>query len=318
MDPSARRAALETVVKGIEDTRVKRTLQWIEQLQTQLEDLIRIIDEPEGSRVSRFVRYAAERADLRRMPSAAYFLLPPYGAEPAGAVDFGPRTRVEGRVIRAVVGSLRGIGFPGEAANINILCKRLTKHIREVSLRLFDPSRKPLDDDLRRRVLLILLRAAELQKALFEAEVLVVHDDARKRLPRKAGQGVKPAAGSDAAGGADGETAAPSAPAVLLASWREILITLGMKNNREDRQKVDRLNTTYGGPIKKSGQGRQPLVDKAKLIEWWNHLEATAQSDNRRRDATATVAARHKYARDGEAVPDISGGVKRRRKDRRA
>jgi hypothetical protein len=103
-----------------------------------------------------------------------------------------------------------------------------------------------------------------------------------------------------------------------LASWREILITLGMHHNDEDKQKVSRLNKTYSGPITTPGQGKQPFVEKAKLLEWWRGLEAKAlESQQRQRDAQATVSARHGYGRKGEVAPGIAGGVKKRRRDRK-
>jgi len=107
-------------------------------------------------------------------------------------------------------------------------------------------------------------------------------------------------------------------PPVYLNTWREILITLGLKNNREDKQKVSRLNRTYSGPINIPGQGKQPFVDKAKLLEWWASLEAKVkEARQREQDAQATIANRHDFHRDGEVVPDISGGVTKRRRDRK-
>lgn len=90
-----------------------------------------------------------------------------------------------------------------------------------------------------------------------------------------------------------------------------------MRNNDEDRQKVDRLNEKYNGPIIKQGQGTQPFADKGKLLEWWNGLEKMVQSKaNRARDTKETVKGTHAYGREGEVVPEISGSVKRRRSDR--
>jgi len=113
-------------------------------------------------------------------------------------------------------------------------------------------------------------------------------------------------------------TAPPPLPLPMLTSWREILVALGLKNNHEDQGKVSRLNKQYAGPICIPGRGAQPVVDKAKLIEWWNDLEAKVRgARDRSRDAKATAAAQHGYGRDGVVAPDLAGEVKRRRKDRK-
>lgn len=109
----------------------------------------------------------------------------------------------------------------------------------------------------------------------------------------------------------------PTSPKELLANWREIVIALGMRNNDEDKRKVERLNETYNGPIMKPGQGKQPIVDKVKLLEWWNNLEKLVESQmEQARDARLTVQNTHSYGREGEVVPEISGQVKKRRRDR--
>ena len=103
-------------------------------------------------------------------------------------------------------------------------------------------------------------------------------------------------------------------PAQYLTSWREILITLGMKNNREDQSKVRTLKETYDGPIIIPGQGSQPKADKTKLIAWWNGLDAKWTTvGSKTINAAATVASQHEYGRDGTVVPDISGEVKKRK-----
>jgi hypothetical protein len=108
-------------------------------------------------------------------------------------------------------------------------------------------------------------------------------------------------------------------PAKHLASWREILVALGMRDNKEDKQKVARLNKTYGGPITIPGQGSQPFVEKTKLLEWWNSLEARIQAEkDRQRDTQATVSTQHNYAREGVVAPNIAGGVKKRRQNRKS
>jgi hypothetical protein len=119
----------------------------------------------------------------------------------------------------------------------------------------------------------------------------------------------------------DGENAKqfpmPASPKGILGSWREIVIALCMRYNNEEKRKVERLNEAYNGPIMKPGQGKQPIVDKAKLLEWWNNLEKLVESQmDQERDARLSVQDTHAYGRGGEVVPEISGQVKNRRKDR--
>jgi len=112
--------------------------------------------------------------------------------------------------------------------------------------------------------------------------------------------------------------AADQAPAEYLTNWRAILVALERKNNAVNREQVRHLNDTYGGPILFPGQGAQPKVNKAKLIEWWNGLEAQwAVGPNKARDVKPSTASRHNYGRAGVAIPEISGGEKQRRKDRK-
>jgi hypothetical protein len=62
----------------------------------------------------------------------------------------------------------------------------------------------------------------------------------------------------------------------------------------------------------------KPLVDKGMLIEWWNGLVEKAQDrDQRRRDSAATVEDCYEYGRDGTVMPDIGGGVKKRKSQRK-
>ena len=105
----------------------------------------------------------------------------------------------------------------------------------------------------------------------------------------------------------------------LLTSWREILITLGYKNNQEDRKKVLRLNETYAGPIVPGKQGQQPCVMKQTLLDWWQTLEIRMQDEqNQAKGKTADGEAQHDFGKTGRAAPNIGGGVKQRRRDRKA
>ncbi|NQT15093.1 MAG: hypothetical protein HQ582_20215 [Planctomycetes bacterium] len=106
-------------------------------------------------------------------------------------------------------------------------------------------------------------------------------------------------------------------PKEYTTSWREILVALGLKNNTEDRERVRNLNAHYGGPIVFPGQGAQPKADRNKLIAWWNSLESQWTTGHARgRDSGPTTSARHGFGRGGEVVPEIRGGVKKRRADR--
>lgn len=120
--------------------------------------------------------------------------------------------------------------------------------------------------------------------------------------------------GSMAAGAPTGDPVAVT----LLTSWREVLIALRLRNNKEDQSKVKKLNKDNAGPIVIQGQGHQPKVNKAKLIEWWNGLEQMFEDGKQRqRDAQATTAEQHAYGKTGTVVPDIVGEVRKRRKDRK-
>jgi hypothetical protein len=103
-------------------------------------------------------------------------------------------------------------------------------------------------------------------------------------------------------------------PVQWLTNWREILVALGMKDNKEDQDKVKKLNKAYSGPIVIPKQGAQPKVDKLKLLEWWNGLEQKFWDEKQRqKDTKATAAAQHPYGQGGIVAPDVSGGVKKRR-----
>lgn len=104
-------------------------------------------------------------------------------------------------------------------------------------------------------------------------------------------------------------------PVVYLTNWREILVSLGMKNNTEDQSKVRTLNKTYQGPIVFPGQGSQPKAEKTALLSWWNNLAAQWATDRPRAlDAAATVAEQYEYGNGTAVIPDISGAVKEKRK----
>jgi hypothetical protein len=105
----------------------------------------------------------------------------------------------------------------------------------------------------------------------------------------------------------------PPSPTRYLMSWREILDALDLKNNQENQRRVRDLNKQYEGPIALPTQGGQPKVNKAKLLDWWNHLEIRFMTAGGGTNTDATLQARHEYGRDGTVLPDISGHVQKRR-----
>ena len=57
------------------------------------------------------------------------------------------------------------------------------------------------------------------------------------------------------------------------------------------------------------------MVDKAKLVVWWNDLEnQLLERDPRQVDTKATVQGQYDHGRNGKVVPDIAGHVKNRRR----
>lgn len=108
----------------------------------------------------------------------------------------------------------------------------------------------------------------------------------------------------------------PGKPRTLLTGWHAITVALEMKY--AERAKVKRLNGSCEGPIKDQGKGTQPKVYKDELIEWWNTM-ATRQQELSNQSAGKRLSAeeQHNYGREGTAAPEIGGGVKKRRRDRR-
>lgn len=110
----------------------------------------------------------------------------------------------------------------------------------------------------------------------------------------------------------DGE---PATPKTYLSNWREILDTLDKKKNKSSRDQVKYLNELYDGPIIVRGQGSQPIVEKTKCIDWWNKLEILTQDAIHQAWGKSLEAQQqYDYGRSGTVVPEISGGVKKRRK----
>lgn len=122
----------------------------------------------------------------------------------------------------------------------------------------------------------------------------------------------------DGAGRDKNATRQNEQPAEYLFSWLEILDCLNLPNDEETRRRVSRLNQEHNGPIIVTGKGGQPKVEKSKLIEWWNRLEILWK-DRANQEAGKKMSgeAQHNYGASGTAAPEVGGGVKKRRRDRK-
>jgi hypothetical protein len=108
---------------------------------------------------------------------------------------------------------------------------------------------------------------------------------------------------------------APANPAVLLTSWHEIIETLKLTHHESSHQKIRAMNTTYNGPILFGAKGKQPEVDGMMLLAWWEQVQKVFQERSQRQiDQDATVSSSHAFGRDGTAVPEIGGAIKKRRR----
>jgi hypothetical protein len=119
----------------------------------------------------------------------------------------------------------------------------------------------------------------------------------------------KPIGGDRPAESFDGD----AKPKAYLQGWPEILSALGKKNNDSEKTLVSGWNQKYEGPIMIAGAGSRPKVERTKLIAWWNRLEIQFETENRARDAAATVESTHRHGRDGVVAPEIAGSVRKRR-----
>lgn len=109
-------------------------------------------------------------------------------------------------------------------------------------------------------------------------------------------------------------TSAKEVAKQYLPTWLAILHALGLKNSREERQRVSKLNDSYSGPILFTGQGQQPKSERQALITWWNSLASIWKEQARRReDKSATTAPSYKHGRNAVVLPEIRGHVKKRR-----
>jgi hypothetical protein len=105
-------------------------------------------------------------------------------------------------------------------------------------------------------------------------------------------------------------------PRKLLTGWRAIAAALDMKYAQH--KDIKSLNQRLKGPIRNKGAGTKPMVYLDNLLEWWNHLAVQQQELSNQRDGVRLSAeAQHNYGRDGTAAPEIGGGVKKRRRDKR-
>ena len=102
-------------------------------------------------------------------------------------------------------------------------------------------------------------------------------------------------------------------PKDWLTGWHAITSALKMKY--ADREKVKSLNTRFSGPITNKGPGTQPIVDRAKLIDWWDKLDQQQQElSNQQQGRRLSAETTHNFGRAAEVAPEISGSIKKRRK----
>jgi hypothetical protein len=100
-----------------------------------------------------------------------------------------------------------------------------------------------------------------------------------------------------------------------LLTWGEIHEVLGRTpNDRSSRRQITELNERFEGPIQSQGTGRQPIVDRRELIEWWDRL-LIGFEDKRHQEAGAPQKEEDgfNFGRKGTAMPSVAGGVKLRR-----
>ena len=172
----ARRIALAGRLEEVRDTRVRRAIQLIERLLSPVEDLAAIACEPKDCWGSHFLDYAAQRVDSRKYPGAVYFF--------RGVTD-RPLPCIDAEAVVVLAESLKAIDLGGEAVNVSLPGKQLVRCIRRVVSSAFG-SGKSFGDKLPDEVAGVLECAMKLQTALLEAEVVVLREEAVKRLLRKA------------------------------------------------------------------------------------------------------------------------------------
>lgn len=105
-----------------------------------------------------------------------------------------------------------------------------------------------------------------------------------------------------------------SAAKNYLWGWVEIAKELGQKNDETFQRRLRDMHDRIPSPIVFRGQGSPPMVDRAKLIEWWNSLEERLQElTQMTSDRRATTKAAYPHGRNEIVLPDLKGHVKRRR-----
>jgi hypothetical protein len=112
------------------------------------------------------------------------------------------------------------------------------------------------------------------------------------------------------------ETLSVAEPRNLLTVWHAIVDVLRMKYSQ--RKDVKSLNARFNGPINNNGAGTRPMVYRDVLLRWWNSL-AVLQQDlaNQREGSRLATEAHYNYGRDGTVAPEIGGGIKKRRGDKK-
>jgi hypothetical protein len=154
----------------------RRALRWIEKLRASVRVVARIAREPEGSQQGLLIQYVAgSHADTSPYAAAYFNLLGTYAPNPDHDDDelrkaFRELTHDDAPIpdhldrgtMEAATAYLKRIGYPGEAARIKILYRKLTKALRAITSK--SGGNPP------HQVSLVLKSALDLEKAVLEAE----------------------------------------------------------------------------------------------------------------------------------------------------
>jgi hypothetical protein len=117
----------------------------------------------------------------------------------------------------------------------------------------------------------------------------------------------------DTTGGMEERT--PVKPKNYLFGWAAIASAVGQHNDSSFQKRVKAWHRRYGSPIV-FGEG-SPRAVHEDLVCWWNDLQKRwSEVEQRRQDASGSVADTYQYGREETVVTEIRGHVKKRRQRR--